>query len=60
MSSPIRVAELDVELDDGPGVLIVQGPNGLGKSSLFHGLEWLLTDQVEHFRLIDPDKLPAS
>jgi exonuclease SbcC len=53
-------ADLDIELDDGPGVLIVQGPNGLGKSSLFHGLEWLLTDQVEHFRLIDPDKPPAS
>lgn len=53
-------AKLDVELKAEPGVMIVQGSNGLGKSSLFHGLEWLLTDQVEQFRLVDANRPPAS
>lgn len=43
-------AELDVELDPEPGVLIVQGSNGLGKSSLIHGIEWALTDRIDNFR----------
>lgn len=42
--------DLDIPLEAGAGVLIVQGSNGLGKSSLFHGVEWLLTDKIEHFR----------
>lgn len=53
-------ANLDVELDAAPGVLIVQGTNGLGKSSLFHGLEWVLTDQIEEFRLVDQQRAAAS
>ncbi|TAX29820.1 AAA family ATPase [Rhizobium leguminosarum] len=43
-------ATLDVSLAPEPGVLIVHGSNGLGKSSLFTGLEWALTDQIDHFR----------
>ena len=39
---------LDVGLPDGPGVLIVHGSNGLGKSSLFDALEWGLTGEVNH------------
>lgn len=46
-------AELDVCLDPKPGVLIVHGSNGLGKSSLFQGIEWLLTDQIDQFRNAD-------
>jgi len=53
-------ADLDVPLDAAPGVLIVQGSNGLGKSSLFHGLEWVLTDQIEEFRLVDDKRKPAT
>lgn len=43
-------ATLDVELPAEPGVLIVHGSNGLGKSSLFDALEWTLSDQIDHFR----------
>lgn len=43
-------ASLDVELPPEPGVLVVHGSNGLGKSSLFDGLEWGLSDQIDHFR----------
>lgn len=43
-------ATLDVELPAQPGVLIVHGSNGLGKSSLFDALEWALSDQIDHFR----------
>lgn len=46
-------AELDIDLPERPGVLIVQGSNGLGKSSLIHGVEWLLTDQIDEFRNAD-------
>ena len=38
--------QLDIRLPDGPGVLIVQGSNGIGKSSLFDGLEWALTCHI--------------
>ncbi|MCJ2130618.1 AAA family ATPase [Methylobacterium sp. E-045] len=43
-------ATLDVELPPEPGVLIVHGSNGLGKSSLFDALEWALSDRIDHFR----------
>lgn len=41
---------LDIGLPDGPGVLVVHGSNGIGKSSMFDGLEWALTDKIDHFR----------
>lgn len=43
-------ATLDVELPAQPGVFIVHGSNGLGKSSLFDALEWALSDRIDHFR----------
>jgi DNA repair protein SbcC/Rad50 len=43
-------ATLDVELAAQPGVPIVHGSNGLGKSSLFDALEWALSDRIDHFR----------
>lgn len=45
-------ANLSVVLPDGPGVLIVHGSNGIGKSSLFDALEWTLTDQIDHFKKV--------
>jgi DNA repair protein SbcC/Rad50 len=42
--------ELEIRLPTEPGVLVVYGSNGLGKSSLFDGLEWALTDGIDHFR----------
>jgi exonuclease SbcC len=44
---------LDIRLRDGPGVLVVHGSNGIGKSSLFDALEWALTDSIDHFRDAD-------
>lgn len=46
-------AKLDVAMAPEPGVLIVHGTNGLGKSSLFDALEWTLTDAIDHFRVAD-------
>jgi exonuclease SbcC len=43
-------ADLRVALPAEPGVMIVHGTNGLGKSSLFDGLEWALTGKIDHFR----------
>lgn len=51
---------LDIRLPDGPGVLVVQGSNGIGKSSLFDGLEWALTDKIDHFRDADGVKKVGS
>lgn len=43
-------SKLVVDLPPQPGVLIVHGSNGLGKSSLFDGIEWTLTSEIDHFR----------
>lgn len=53
-------AELDVELPAGPGVFIVHGTNGLGKSSLFDAIEWALTDRIDHFGKVAKKKLPGT
>lgn len=42
-------AHLTVKLPAEPGVLLVHGTNGLGKSSLFDGIEWALTGKIDHF-----------
>ena len=52
--------DLDIRLPDGPGVLVVHGSNGIGKSSLFDGLEWALTDKIDHFRDADGVKNVGS
>jgi len=44
---------LDIALNPGPGVLIVHGSNGLGKSSLFDAIEWTLTGEIDHFSEVD-------
>lgn len=43
-------SKIVVDLPPQPGVLIVHGPNGLGKSSFFDGIEWALTSTIDHFR----------
>jgi DNA repair exonuclease SbcCD ATPase subunit len=42
-------SQCEVVLPDSPGVLLVCGPNGLGKSTLFDGLEWCLSGKVDRF-----------
>ena len=39
----------DLELAGVPGLVIITGPNGLGKSSFFDAIEWGLTSEVKHF-----------
>jgi DNA repair exonuclease SbcCD ATPase subunit len=39
----------DVEITPAPGLTLLVGTNGLGKSSFFDGLEWCLTGQVRRF-----------
>jgi exonuclease SbcC len=43
------------ELPDGPGVTLITGANGLGKTSFFDGVEWALTNQVSRFQDIPVD-----
>lgn len=45
--------KLQIDLAPEPGVLIVHGSNGLGKSSLFDALEWTLTGDIDHFTSVD-------
>ena len=39
----------------GPGVTLITGANGLGKTSFFDGVEWALTNQVSRFQDIPID-----
>lgn len=39
-----------IAIPGGPGVLLVAGPNGLGKTSLVEAVEWVLTDTVRRFK----------
>jgi DNA repair exonuclease SbcCD ATPase subunit len=39
--------DFELALPPGPGVTIVWGPNGLGKTNLFAAIEWGLTNKVE-------------
>lgn len=43
------------EFPAGPGVTLITGGNGLGKTSFFDGIEWALTDQVGRFNDIPVD-----
>ena len=44
---------LQIDLAPRPGILIVHGSNGLGKSSLFDALEWTLTGDINQFTSVD-------
>lgn len=43
------------EFPDGPGVTLITGANGLGKTSFFDAVEWALTSQVGRFSDIPND-----
>lgn len=38
-----------IPLQAGPSVLVVAGPNGLGKTTLIEGIEWALTGRIRRF-----------
>lgn len=41
--------DFQLEIAAAPGLVIVSGPNGLGKSSFFDAIEWGLTSNVRRF-----------
>ena len=43
------------EFPAGPGVTLITGGNGLGKTSFFDGIEWALTNDVGRFKDIPSD-----
>lgn len=43
------------EFPAGPGVTLITGGNGLGKTSFFDGIEWALTNDVGRFKDIPTD-----
>lgn len=44
--------EFRLELPSAPCVVLLSGPNGLGKTSLFEAIEWTLTDNVERLNTL--------
>jgi DNA repair exonuclease SbcCD ATPase subunit len=38
-----------LSLPDGPGVTLISGPNGMGKTTFFDSLEWALTGEIRRF-----------
>ncbi|CAO3408512.1 AAA family ATPase [Azospirillum largimobile] len=49
-------AECRIPLKPGPSVLVVTGPNGLGKTTLMEGIEWALTGGIRRFKDRHDDK----
>jgi DNA repair exonuclease SbcCD ATPase subunit len=41
--------DFQLDISAAPGLVIVSGPNGLGKSSFFDAIEWALTSNVRRF-----------
>jgi predicted ATP-dependent endonuclease of OLD family len=47
----------ELELPAQPCVILLSGPNGLGKTSLFEALEWALTDSVKRLDHVSRGKV---
>lgn len=47
--------KVDIALPAGPGLVVLEGPNGLGKTSWLEALEWVLSGQVNRWRQQDDD-----
>lgn len=41
--------DFSLSLPDGPGVTLISGPNGMGKTTFFDALEWGLTGEIRRF-----------
>ena len=42
--------EFTLAVPPGPGLILLVGTNGLGKSSFFDGIEWCLTGNIRRLR----------
>lgn len=49
--------DFEVHLPPGPGVTVLSGPNGLGKTSLFEAIEWALTADVKRLSAFTKKRL---
>jgi len=38
-----------LDLPASPGITLIAGPNGIGKTTFFDGIEWCLTGNVSRF-----------
>ena len=45
--------EVDIALPAGPGLVLLEGPNGLGKTSWLEALEWVLSGRVHRWHQQD-------
>lgn len=52
-------SEFTLSLPPGPGVTVLSGPNGLGKTSFFEAIEWALTANVKRLSALTKNKLEA-
>ena len=41
--------DFEIDIPEAPGLVLLTGTNGLGKSSFFDALEWGLTDKIRRF-----------
>jgi len=47
------ISDFKLDIPDGPGLTVLVGANGLGKSSILHAVEWGLTGKVERIEKAD-------
>lgn len=47
------LGEVDIKIPAAPGLVVLEGPNGLGKTSFLEALEWVLSGRVHRWQQQD-------